>query len=110
MASITKRPSRHLLPMPSVIFKSKLNLHATNNLHNIDEDAPDEGLSALPAFPAADERPKKMGLWRRFVNKIIGIGKKQETEMVIGVPTDFRRVGSRSGSGEESKWEDEEEE
>jgi hypothetical protein len=107
MATMTKRPSHHLLPMPSVIFKSRANLHTRSNLHDIDEDAPDEVLTALPAPPTIDDKPKRASLWRRFVNRIKSLGKGKETEVIIGEPTGFRHVATVSG--DESEWEDEEE-
>jgi hypothetical protein len=93
--------------MPSVIFRSRANLHTRSNLHDIDEDASDEGLTTLPAPPTIDEKPKKSSLWRRFVNKIQSLCKGKETEMIIGEPTDFRHVATVRG--DESEWEDEEE-
>ena len=109
MGSMTKRPSRHLLPIPSVIFKSKskLDLQHSATLHDISEQ-PDEDLTALPA-PAIttaidSQAPNKKSLWRRFLDKLKKLKKSKGAEeplFAIGEPTDFRHVlsGTRDGIG-----------
>jgi hypothetical protein len=118
MAPITKRPSRHLLPIPSVIFKSrsKPNMQASSTLHHVGEQ-PDEDLTALP-FPATTtaiannhEKPKK-SLWRRFLGKLKKHKRSGDTRrpqdrtptpppFTISEPTDFRHIlsGTHGGIG-----------
>jgi hypothetical protein len=106
MSAIKQHPSRHFLPMPSMLFgrtkscanfKNDATSTSTSALAPINEE-PDETMTALPT-PVDNKKPKggKMGRFWRRLKFWKAKQRKERKEVEIGQPTNIKHTAGGAG-------------